>query len=168
MPLRLGDLVEYQKDRWYVTKRNHGVRTVILRKFDLTGIEIADNDPDCKVIANPPRQWPFISAPRHPKAGLIERITISRKEGPKLLVPMHAWVPSEALHNGGVIYFHPNLKLRPGEVLVARHRTQTLTRLNVTQTFGNVQRRLALDAAKREPPAPQTRYDYLLIDDEEL
>ena len=165
--LRIGDLVEYHGDRWFVTRVDRSVRTVILRKFDNVAEEVPNNDPECRVIANLPSSWPFIAAPRHSKAGPIDRITISRGGTPKLLRPMIAWVPSEALHNGGVIYFHPLLDLKQGEVLVAHHRSQHLSRLNITPTYGTAQRRLALEERRRAPPPPQTRYDVLLVDEED-
>jgi len=169
MTLRIGDLVEYQNERWYVAQRHAGVRTVILRQLDGKSQEIPnDSDStDCKVIANLPRQWPFVAAPRHSKAGPITDITVVRQHKRFSLKPMQAWVPSDSLQNGGVIYFHPKLALRPGEVLVAHHQNGGITRLSITLAFGTAQRRIALDEFRRDPPAPQTRYDHLMSEEEE-
>lgn len=168
MAIQVGDLVEYQECRWLVTQRHDEVRTVILRQLDGKSVEVANDDPACKVISNLPSRWPFIALPK--KGSPIDRITVARGSRVMELQPMKAWVPADPLHNGGVVYFHPKLQLRPGEVLVARHKDGTATRVNVTKTFGTVQRKLDLFDAKSPSSAQEeqsaTRYDLLLGDDD--
>lgn len=163
--IQIGDLVEYQNERWLVGQRNTGVRTVTLRKLDGTSTEVANDDPTARVVANLPTAWPFITVAR--KNAPIDQVTITRGGRTSALTPMVAWVPADPLHNGGVLYFHPRLNLRHGEVLVARHANGAMTRINVTPSYGTVQRKLAIDVLKRDPPPPETRYDRLLQDDDD-
>lgn len=165
MPIQIGDLVEYQGARWFVSQRHSGVRTVVLRQLDGNSQEIPNDDPEAKVIGNLPTQWPFIAVPK--KTSPLVEITVARSGRTFTLEPMKAWVPADPLHNGGVLYFHPKIALRPGEVLVARHANGAVTRVNVTKSFGTVQRRMALTESKKPPPAPQTRYDHLMADEDE-
>lgn len=165
MPLQIGDLVEYMSSRWLVSQQHRGVRTVVLRQLDGKAQEVANDDSACKVIANLPTQWPFITIPK--KSSPIASITVARGVRVFSLKPMEAWVPADPLHNGGVLYFNPRLNLRQGEVLVARHANGALTRVNVTASYGTAQRKLLIDEAKRAPEAPQTRYDHLLMDEDD-
>ena len=160
MPIQVGDLVEYQGSRWLASQQHRSVRTVILRQLGGIAQEVANDDPLCKVVAHLPTQWPFITVPK--KTSAIEALTVTRNQQTFSLKTMHAWAPADPLHNGGVIYFNPKINLRQGEVLVARHRNGTLTRVNVTASYGTAQRKLLIESAKR-PEAPQTRYDHLLM-----
>jgi hypothetical protein len=166
MPLQIGDLLEHQSLRWMVTQRHPGVRTVVLRQLDGTSLEVPD-DQALQVIGNLPSQWPFVAAPRHQAYGPIIALSVVRQGKKYALKPMQAWVPSDPLHNGGVLYLHPKLNFRPGEVLVAQHRNGTLSKVSITKSFGTVQRRLAIEEARRDPPTPQTRYDHLLMDEDD-
>lgn len=165
MPLQIGDLVEYQSERWFVERRHTGVRTVTLRQLDGRAVEVPNDidSSECRVIAHLPTQWPFVAAPkqRYP----VEAITFIRGQR-FALKPMYAWVPGDPLH-GGVLYFHPLLNLRPEEVLIARHTNGALSKLTITKSFGTVQSRVAREEARRSPPAPTTRYEHLLLDDED-
>jgi hypothetical protein len=165
VPIQIGDLVKYQNSHWLVSQRHRGVRTVILRQLDGTAREVANDDPSCEVLAHLPTQWPFITIPK--KASAIESITVTRDSRNLLLKPMQAWVPADPLHNGGVLYFNPKINLRQGEVLVARHVNGTLTRVNVTASYGTAQRKLLIEEAKKPGEAPQTRYDHLLMEDDD-
>lgn len=166
MPIQVGDLVEFQDARWFVSQRHDGVRTVILRQLDGKSTEIPNDDPGCKVIGNLPTQWPFIALPK--KSSQIDRITVAREGRNLELHAMKAWVPADPLHNGGVVYFHPKLRLRPGEVLVAHHQDGTSTRINVTKSYGTVQRKLDMAEAKTQaqPTSMPTRFDHLLLEDD--
>jgi hypothetical protein len=163
VPIQIGDLVEFEGVRWLVSHQHRGVRTVILRQLDGASQEIANDHAACKVIAHLPTKWPFLTLPE--KTSPITEITIARESKTLALKPMHAWVPAEPLHNGGVIYFHPKLDLRTGEVLAAKHANGTLTRVNITKSFGTLRRKLAIEEAKK-PVIPQTRYDHLLMADD--
>lgn len=148
-----------------MSQQHPGIRTVVLRQLDGKAIEVANDDSRCRVLANLPTRWPFITLPR--KKTRIERIILTRNGNSSAIQPMIGWVPADPLHNGGVIYFHPNLKLRPGEVLVAHHLDGSSTRINVTKTFGTVQRKLDLTEAKQQPVSvPPNLYDRLLGDDD--
>lgn len=164
MPIQVGDLVDFQGARWLVSTRNRSVRTVILRQLDGTATEVADDDSACRVIANLPTAWPFVTIPK--KASPIEDIHITRQGRTMRVEPMVAWAPQDPLHNGGVLYFHPKLNLRTGEVLVARHKNGSLTKISVTPTYGTAQRKIQLGEAKHVE-APQTRFDRLLLDEDD-
>lgn len=164
MPIQIGDLVEFEGARWLVSQQHRGVRTVILRQLDGRSLEIANDLATCKVIIHLPTQWPFLTLPE--KSSPLTDFTITRGSKTLVLKPMHAWVPAEPLHNGGVVYFHPKLDLRPGEVLAAKHANGTLTRVNITPSYGTLRRKLALEESKK-PVVPQTRYDHLLMADED-
>lgn len=163
MPLQIGDLVEFEGARWLVSQQHRGVRTVILRQLDGKSLEIANDLATCKVIAHLPN-WPFLTLPN--KTSPLTEITITRGQKTSVLKPMHAWVPAEPLHNGGCVYFNPKLDLRPGEVLAAKHANGSMTRVNVTKTFGTLRRKVAIEEAKK-PSVPQTRYDHLLMEDDD-
>lgn len=163
MTIQIGDLVEFEGARWLVSQQHRGVRTVVLRQLDGRSQEIPNDLPACKVIVHLPSKWPFLKLPE--KSSPITDITIARDAKTSVLKPMHAWVPAEPLHNGGVIYFHPKLDLRPGEVLAAKHANGQLTRVNITKSYGTLRRKLDLEESKK-PVVPQTRYDHLLMEDE--
>lgn len=160
----IGDLVKFDGNRWVVSQQHAGTRTLILRQLDGRSVEIANDDPRCEAIVNLPTKWPFIALRR--KKSRIERITITRTKT-SLLRPMMGWVPADPLHCGGVIYFNPALHLRPGEVLVAYHQDGTTTRINVTKSFGTVQRKIDLAESKqsKQSLSMPNRYDILLEDD---
>lgn len=164
MAIQIGDLVEYRDARWLVSQRHPGVRTVVLRQINGTSEEIPNDTPECKVIANLPTQWPYITIPK--KTSQITSITIVREKVLEL-APMKAWVPADPLHNGGVLYFHPNLRLRQGEVLVARHANGGVTRINVTKSYGTAQQKMEARESRRPAPEPQTRYDLLMAEDDD-
>lgn len=164
MPLQVGDLVRYRKGRWVVTKRDNRVRTVVLRGVVATH-EVADDDPEVQHVAHLPTQWPFLAAKRG--TSRIVQIILTRGARTVTMRALVDWAPTDPLHGGGVVYFRPGLNLRHGEVLVAHHEDGTTSRLNITKSFGTVVRRKAIEASRQSPPAPQTRYDHLLSDEED-
>jgi len=167
--VRVGDLVEYEGDRWKVTGHNRDFRVCILTNWERTKREVPD-DADVPtdegptpvtVICNPNQDWPFVQARiRSESAGPVQQIL----RGGTPLAPLHDWVPSGLYRPGGPIYFNPTLRLRIGEVLVAVHAGGARGRIGLGKQFGTAARRKARAEAPKRPAGPKTRFDRILAD----
>jgi len=170
--LDIGSIVAYSDHLWRVLRRNHGTRTAILEQWDGTTEELADDADEqqadeVSVWCNPSKDWPFVPAPSKTKAGPIEAVTLARPGDRRVLRPMVDWVPSDRRGRGGSLFFHPSLNLRQGEVLSARHKNGSMSRVSITRSFGTLQRRMAVEMAKRRPHLPpNTIYSRLMGEDQ--
>lgn len=162
----VGDLIEHNSVRWVVASRNPLARTVKISRGVLGELkEIADDDPEAKVVANPAKSWPFLSGVTKPRHGRIKSILLTRAKTTYELEFLIDWVPSDFQRPGGPIFFNPSLKLRTGEVLIAVHADDTRTRLDVTKAFASVAARQVRSEAERLPPS---FYDHLMSDNDGL
>lgn len=156
--MKIGDLVEQQGKRWKVTKHFRSRRMCELRAWDGSTQEVPD-DHDESVLCHPPTDWPFVPLSVRPSSGPIVRVA---REGSDL-VPLVDWVPSAFLRAGGSIFFNPDLRLRPSEVLVAVFQRGDTVRINITRAFGTVQRRRV--KANPQPPRRRSAFERIMGED---
>ncbi len=164
-----GDVVRYQNELWFVQSvdpyrlgvavldrsdpdENHS-RTVCEVPFDL------DASGEVEVLANPSREWPFISPP---SKGPVQRVTLIRGAAVEELTPYLDWVAVDT-----AIFYRPSLKPRLGDLFNVTFSTSSV-RITVTrQNLKTVQSRI--DTMKRPPPVttPPNAYRMLLQDDDD-
>lgn len=166
--MKVGNLVRYEDQAWRVYRADAQVRTVTLLHWSGQTLEVEDDNPGLKVIADV-SVWPFVAAPRKAeKAGRLTRL-IRTTEGRTVdLEPNVDWVPSDPFRSGGSIFLNPKLRLRIGEILVAHHTSDsnkiTMSRVPITRGFGSVSQRQKRSGMDR-PREPRTWMDHLIDDD---
>lgn len=149
--MKAGDLVEYQGKDWRVYKSNRNLRTVILIHWDQSKVEVADDDPEVTLLADP-STWPFVALPRKfESSGRVIKVSRTRSGRTVELSPNRDWTPSDPLRAGGSIFFNPKLKLMLAEILVAAHENGDLSRVPITKGFGSMSLR------KKRAAKPQQR-----------
>lgn len=151
----IGLLVQYDGHRWQVYKTSSQTRTATLIRPLLHGgaetvqVEVADDDPQAKVICDP-RKWPFVTAPRRPAStGTVVSLKLTRKGKSRELVPLEEWVPSDIKRPGGGLFLNPTLQLRLGETLLVGYADKSASVVSITRGFGTAQQRTQ---PKSKPP----------------
>ncbi len=151
----IGLLVQYDGCRWQVYKATSQTRTsTLIRPLSEGGaetvqVEVADDDPQVKVICDP-RKWPFVTAPRRPaSAGPVVAIQLTRKGKPQSLVLLEEWAPSDIKRPGGGLFLNPTLQLRLGESLRIGYADKSASVVTITRGFGTSQQRTQ---PKSKPP----------------
>ena len=166
--MKLGDLVEYNNERWRVTSHQSDWRICELTNWARTKTEVPDDadtpteeddPPSVVVVCSPAQDWPFATAKLRSEAtGPITQILRAGVQ----LVPFYDWVPGGLYRPGGPVFFNPSLRLRVGEVLVAVHQNGTRGRIGLSQAFGTIARRKARAEAPHRPQGPRSRFDRML------
>lgn len=166
--MKVGDLVEFEGVRWKVTIQRGSVCTLtnwagehreLPTDHDL---QPANELPPVVVLCHPPEDWPFVQVRcRLASAGPVRHMTRDGQE----LRPMVDWIPGDFLRPGGPMFFNPDLRLRVGEVLTAKHQRGKLSRVAVSRGFGTVARKRARHLRPQRPPGPQNVYDRLVSQD---
>ncbi len=160
--MNVGDLVEYKEVRYVVARLETVARVVQLRNFAQQKIEVADDDKEVRVIAQP-STWPFAVAPMRPTDRTIEKIFMTRAGVTSELTPLIEWVPSDRNRPGGPIFFNPNLGIKVGDTLIAQHATGVRSRIPVTLEYGSAKTRQV-----RSTPTPSLSvYDRLITETDE-
>jgi hypothetical protein len=169
--MKVGDLLEYETRRWLVRKvekRQHvaviegesGVRT-IPDDFE------SQKDSGCTYIANPVSDWPTIAVPIRRGSGPI--LSFEQPRLNRRTLVFHRWidwVPADPGQEGGSVFFNPDLHLKIGDFLLAKHKSGAVNRVTVPVAFGTVNQRKARLAPKTRTDSP-TVYDRLLDEDED-
>lgn len=165
--IQLGALVEYQGTNWKVLRIDLDVDTLVLQDWDLRTQEVASDDPEVKLIANT-SGWPFVvSTPRKgPRARRITKLVLTKGPRPVELEPLKDWTPVDIHRIGGPVFFHPRLRLRHGDTLVAHYEDETSSRITIPPSFGSSQLR-AKRADKLKPKKPASFYDVLFDGDDD-
>lgn len=168
--MRVGDLVEFEGVRWKVTAHRQDFRVCVLTNWQNERRELPD-DHDTQptnelapaiVFSHPPEDWPFVQVRcRLPSAGPVREMFRNGEE----LRPLVDWVPGDLLRPGGPMFFNPDLNLRIGEVLTAKHQRGKLSRVSISRGFGTVARKRARQQRPQRQPGPQNVYDRLVGED---
>lgn len=137
--MNLGTLVKFGGHRWRVYRVDKHVKTVTLIRWGGDLEEIADDDPEASIIADP-SEWPVVTARVRPNAGPLVKLSLTRGRL-RPLEPFEDWVPSDMSRPGGSIFVNPALKLRMGEVLIAEYKTGSSARIVITKRFGTMAER---------------------------
>jgi hypothetical protein len=159
--MKVGDVVRYQDQLWYVR---------LVDRFRL-GVAILDNDQgsrevahdldtagdELEVIANPSEEWPFISPPSR---GHITRVDLVRGTRVEELTPYEDWVAP-----GGSVFFRPSLAPKVGEMFVVYFGSSVVRVLVRRRTLDTFKRRQ--DRLKVQPKEPINAYTALLRDDDD-
>ena len=165
--MKVGDLVEFEGVRWKVTVQRG--RTCLLTNWQGETRELPedhDRQPTNElapaiVLCHPPEDWPFVQVRcRLPHAGPIRQML---RDG-EPLQPMVDWIPGDFVRPGGPMFFNPELRLRIGEVLTAKHWRGELSRVNISRGYGTVAARRARHLRPTRPPGPENVYDRLVQD----
>lgn len=167
--MKIGDLVEHEGRRWAVINFDQTVRVGLVVDAQGTRKELPDDEPGCQVIAHPPESWLVLSAPVKSRAGPFVKLAIPDLPGrpERVLEPWVDWIQSDPVRDGGSLFIHPDVRLLPGVVLIAAHRSGALVRIQVPRTYGTVAQRQAAQAtAARPPPEPVNRFSHILDDDD--
>jgi len=175
--MELGDLVQYQDKRWLVTSYDRVARLMTLYSLDGSKIELPrefdrTHTAELGVVANPPKQWPMLTAPFKSGAGPFVRLVVPGPPGrdsERVLEPWVDWVPSDFAREGGSFFVRPEVRLLPGMLLLATHRSGSLIRIVVPKTFGTVAHRVAVSKARAPAarPSEQNRFTRLFNDDDD-
>jgi hypothetical protein len=167
--VEVGDLVDYEGQRWFVLSYDRVAKVVALfsqlserielpRDFDIT------NPNFLQVVVNPSQKWQLLTAPIKSSAGPFVKLVVpglpSRPE--IFLAPWIDWIPSDPLRDGGSFFVNPERKLRPGVLLLATHRNGSVVRVVIPQTIGTVSKRKAMRAAAVPKKEPYTRYSRIM------
>jgi hypothetical protein len=174
----IGDLVSYEAQggtcqRWIVTGYDRHSRLVTLIGQDGLKIELPEESDvlstNPKVICNPPKVWQLLTAPVKSGAGPFVKMVIPAiLNRPEIsLEPWFDWVQSDIFREGGSFFVSPDLKLRPGVLILATHQKGQCVRITVSQTLGTVSRRQAVVNAATQPKAEFNRFSRILRDDDE-
>jgi hypothetical protein len=174
--MKIGDLVLYAPEttpcRWIVTKYERMAQVVTLTDAEGNTVELpeeADKGSDNpKVLCNPSKVWQMLTAPVKSGAGPFVKMVIPPilRRPEIVLEPMVDWIQSDIFREGGSFFVRPELKLRPGVLILATHKNGSLVRITVPSTIGTLAKRKAAVA----PPPPKeefTRFSRLLKDDDD-
>jgi hypothetical protein len=167
--VEIGDLVNYEGQRWFVLSYDRVAKTVSLfnqleQRVELPHDFELTNPIFLQVVVNPSKKWQLLTAKVRPNSGPFVRMVIPGLPGRAEIVlePWFDWIPSDPLREGGSFFVNPEKKLRPGVLLLATHRDGSVVRLVIPQTIGTVARRKAAKLAASPPPKPYTRYSRIL------
>lgn len=170
----IGDLAQYQGKRWIVASHDRPSRTCTLFSQSGEEVELArehdkTHPKELQVVASPGKQWPMLIAPVHPGAGPFERLTIPALPGrrDRVLEAWVDWVPSDPTREGGSFFVRPEVRLLPGILLLATHRSGLVVRVVVPKTVGTVAQRKARAQAKVPPKPDPGRLGRILRDDDD-
>jgi len=166
--MRVGDLVEQDGRRWLVINFDRTVKVGLVVDGSGSRKELADDA--CEVIANLPESWPTLAAPTRNGGGPFVKLVVPGILGrpETVLEPWVDWVQSDPLRDGGSLFIRPEVRLLPGVVLIATHRSGVSVRVTVPRTYGTVaQKQAAQAAAAARPPEPRNRFNHILDEDEE-
>lgn len=159
--MNIGDIVSYQGTRWAVLTRDSSFGTCSLSTWEGRRIDVPDSldKPGSGLeVVHRPSAWPFVAVPMRPKSGRV----IEVHRGTQQLEPFEDWVPSGMFSVGGSLFFNPNLKLRPGEVLILVHERGSRSRVILTRSFGTAKHKKRRAAEPWKPRKPKTVYDHLM------
>lgn len=167
--VEVGDLVDYEGQRWFVLSYDRVAKVVSLLNQQGGSVELphdfdVTNPIFLQVVVNPSKKWQLLTAPVKSNAGPFVKLVIPGLPGREeiFLIPWTDWIPSDPLRDGGSFFVNPKRKLRPGVLLLATHRNGAFVRVVVPQTIGTVAKRKAAKAAAVPKPEPYTRYSRIL------
>lgn len=143
--MEIGDIISLDGEHWQAESQRD--RLFVLRSWDNRTIEVHPRDEKAKLVAHPNR-WPFLTAPIRTSEGPMTKITIVRERKVWLLEPLVDWVPSSRLRAGGAFFLNPALKLKRGEILIVHYKSERMSRVTVTPTFGTSAQRRARATVK--------------------
>jgi len=161
-----GDLVLYLSERWLVVRVDEDFHTALLVNQAGRRVEVADaleeEMPEAlQVVANPASQWPLVALPTKRLTGPVVTITIPNPTvRDRVLEAWVEWVPADPVREGGTLYFHPDLRLRQGVVLVATFKSGVKSRITIPKNFGTVsQRKTQSNVPKFLAPEEKNRFN---------
>jgi hypothetical protein len=165
--MNVGDLAIYEGDRWITIRVNSETRMALLINQAGRRVEVPDtieeDTPDAlEVVANPAANWPLVAFPTKRGTGPILSISMPGPVQSTDLATWADWVPADPVREGGALYFNPELRLRPGEVLLATFKNGSKGRITIPRSFGTVQQRIVASQtapAKMLPPEERTRFN---------
>ena len=167
--VEVGDLVNYEGQRWFVLSYDRVAKLVALLNQSGERVELPQDfdvtDPiSLQVAVNPSKHWQMLTAKVKSASGPFIRMIIPGLPGRAEIVldPWIDWIPSDPLREGGSFFVNPERKLRPGVLLLATHRDGSVVRVVVPQTIGTVAKRKAAKVAAAPPPKPYTRYTRIM------
>lgn len=175
----IGDLVSYEapggiRQRWSVTSYDRHSRLVTLIGRDGLKVELPEeadklDSTNPEVICNPPKVWQLLTAPVKSGAGPFVKMVIpSILRRPEInLEPWVDWIQSDIFREGGSFFVRPELKLRPGVLILATHQKGQTIRITIPQTIGTVARRQAVVNAALKPREEFNRFSRILQDDDD-
>lgn len=176
--MNVGELILYEppggdRQRWVVISFDRHARLMTLVGQDGTKIELPEeadkldlNNPE--VICNPSKVWQLLTAPVKSGAGPFIKMVIPPilRRPEIVLEPWVDWIQSDIFREGGSFFVRPELKLRPGVLILATHQKGQSVRITVPQTIGTVARRQAVVNASTKPKEEFNRFSRILQDDE--
>ena len=112
---------------------------------------------ECKIIANPKTEWPFITCPRAKAKGkLVTEVAVPARN--TTLTALVDWVVCD-----GTIYLAPTLNLRLGELVRVSYFGGLVLALPITQSFGTAGQRAERIRIQNQPP--KSLFDRIMDDD---
>jgi len=159
--MELGDLIDYEDRRWFIRKVSDATNsaTAVSASGELAVIPF--EAPHQVVAAT--RAWPFVVAKKSPFILVIERHHLRRRS--EDLQPLVDWVQPEPGQTNGSVFFNPGLRLKFGDVLIAKLRGGGTVRITIPRNFGTMAQRLA-KAPKKVVKEDRTAFDRLLEEDD--
>lgn len=177
--MNVGDLISYEapggvRQRWCVTSFDRHSRLVTLIGQNGIKIELPEeadklDATNPEVVCNPPKVWQLLTAPVKSGAGpFVKMVVPAILRRPEItLEPWFDWVQSDIFREGGSFFVRPELKLRPGVLILATHQKGQSVRITVPQTIGTVASRQAVVSAATKPPKEYNRFSRILRDDDD-
>lgn len=164
--MKLSDVVRFENQIWLVRRYDpKRTRTAILIDWEGRLRSIRFDAPEVEVIANPTKEWPFITVRDNPKGVRITHITRIVNHLLVSLNRMIDWVPSDPVRPGGSIFLNPSLGFKPSDTLLLHWEKGSPTSVRIPSGFATMEVKVArADAAKQKVEA-LTAYDKLLQDD---
>ena len=156
--MNTGDIIELFGTRRYVGLLHREVKTFTV--YDQAGVatEVPLDIPH-KVLANPAKDWPFVSIKEHRSWGAVTGVSMPG------LLPMTRMV--DWLSNGsGGIFLNPSLRLRLGESVNVQYASGRVVRVTIRTGFTTVSQRIK-KLTEVKPKEHKTAFDHLMFDDEE-
>ena len=177
--MEVGDLVSYEaqggtRQRWVVTSFERHSRLVTLVGQDGSKIElpveaneVTPTNPE--VICHPPKVWQLLTAQVKSGAGPFVKMVIpALPRRPEIVLEQWVdWVQSDIFREGGSFFVRPDLKLRPGVLILATHQKGQSVRITIPSTIGTVARRQAVVNAHLKPKEEFNRFSRILRDDDD-
>ena len=163
--MKLWDLVEHQKRFWVVAHLDANTQTATLRDPQGRTMEVPtglDGSAGCRVIANPPEDWPFVMVRDNPKGKTIQQVYRVVRHNRVPLTMFVDWCPSDPARPGGALFLNPALGLLPAETVLIGWAAGAATSLQVPLDFLTVAERVASQTKK--VPLELTGFDRLLED----
>jgi len=162
--MNVGDLIEWQGKRWLVRKIDQSTETAFVVANDGQDTVVdsdADKRGECRVVCNPPRDWPFVVLTRRGRVLDVSRAT---PRGAVPLIRFVDWVKADDLQLGGSVFINPDLRLMYPDRLIVTDAGGPTSSVEIPRNFCSVKDKPPPRPSRSERE-PKSIYDHFFDDE---